>query len=144
MNLKKFKLKVAEIDKIIPQNKWIEIPVENNYWRFFEYQGLYAFYNKKEIVYIGISSDINSRLKSHTSYNGKFKGEENISKIKIKISSLDWPLLEHIEKRLILRLKPKCNKFIVSKNILEINKRNLLVKKHDKDIRQIKQTLGIK
>ena len=125
MNLIKFKSKVIEIDKIIPRNKWIEIPIENKYWSFFEHQGLYAIYNKGKIIYIGISSNINSRLKEHTSYNGKFKGREDIQKIKIKIISLNWALSEYIEKRFILRLKPKYNKQIISKNILKINHRLL-------------------
>jgi len=44
MNLKQFKSRVSEIDQIIPKNKWFEIPIEDGYWRFFEYQGLYAIY----------------------------------------------------------------------------------------------------
>ena len=122
MNLTEFKLKLNEIDKSIPKNKWIEIPVENKYWCFFEYQGLYAIYNKSKIIYIGVSSNINLRLKSHKDYNGKFKGKEKISKIKIKISSLSWRSLEYIEKCLILKLKPKYNKQIISKNTLKFYK----------------------
>ena len=33
----------SEIDKIIPREKWIEIPVENKCWAFFGYQGLLIF-----------------------------------------------------------------------------------------------------
>lgn len=126
MNLTKFRSKVAEIDKIIPRNRWIEIPIENNFWCFFEHKGLYAIYNKSEIIYIGITSNINSRLKEHISYEGKFRDQEKIFKIKIKISSLKQPLLEHIEKRFISRLKPKYNKQVISRRILEINREHLL------------------
>jgi len=123
MNLKKFKSKVSEVDQIIPKNKWFEIPIKNEHWRFFEYQGLYAIYNKNKIIYFGLSSNINSRLKSHTCANGKFKGQENISKIKIKISLLDWRLLEHIERRFILRLKPKYNKRFFSRHYLKMERK---------------------
>ena len=126
MNLTEFKSEVAKIDKIISRNKWIEIPIENKYWCFFEHRGLYAIYNREKIIYVGVSSNINLRLKDHASYNGRFKGKEYISKIKIKISSLNMLLLEYIEKRFILRLKPKYNKQTILKRTLEINHKHLL------------------
>lgn len=122
MNLKQFKSRVSEIDQIIPKNKWFEIPIEDGYWRFFEYQGLYAIYEKNKIIYIGLSSNINLRLRSHTRIDRKFKGQKNISKIKIKISLLDWRLLEYIERRFILRLKPKYNKQFVSRYYLKLER----------------------
>ena len=122
MNLKELELKAAEVDKIIPRNRWIEIPLEEKYWKYFEFQGLYAIYNKRKIIYIGVSADICARLKSHIHWNGEFRGEENVTKIKVKFSSLNRYILEHIEKNFISRLRPKYNKSIVQKNILRINR----------------------
>ncbi|MCK4759015.1 MAG: GIY-YIG nuclease family protein [Candidatus Aminicenantes bacterium] len=136
MNLKKFKLKVSGIDKIIPRNKWIEIPVENYYWRFFEFQGLYAFYDKDKIIYIGSSSDISSRLKWHI-FHGKFKELGDFSKIKIKITSINQSLLEHIEKGFIIKLRPKYNKQNFSKYVLRKNNIALLLNRVENLEREI-------
>lgn len=124
MNLKKFKSRLIRIDKIIPRNKWFEIPIENKYWAFFGYQGLYAFFKNNKIIYIGVSSDINLRLKAHISCIGKFKEQKKFSKIKIKISLLDRASLEQIENRLILRLKPKYNNQIISEKKGRTRKKN--------------------
>lgn len=136
MDLKKFKSKAAEINKLIPLNKWIEIPIENYYWRFFEFQGLYAFYDKDKVIYIGSSSDINSRLKWHI-FHGKFKELGDFSKIKIKITSMDQSLLEHIEKGFIIKLRPKYNKQNFSKYILRKNNMILLTKRVENLEREI-------
>ena len=122
MNLKELKSKAAEIDNIIPRNRWIEIPTDKKYWKYFEFKGLYAIYNKNKIIYIGLSTNIYLRLKSHIHWNGEFRGEENVTKIKIKISPLKTFLLEHIETTLISKLHPKHNKRIVPKNILAIQR----------------------
>lgn len=122
MNLNKFKNKVSEIDKIIPKNRWFEIPIEYKYFRYFKYPGLYALFNRKKIIYIGISSDIGRRVESHIE-NKAFK---NIHKIKIKASSLEKSFIEYIEKRLIQRLKPICNKQIISKITLKCVREYLL------------------
>ena len=142
MDLKKFKSKISEIDKLIPRNKWIEIPVENYYWRFFEFPGLYAFYDKGKIVYIGSSSDINSRLKLHI-FHGKFKDQRDFSKIKIKIISIDRPLLEYVEKRFIIKLRPKYNKQNFSKHILMKDDRILLKKRVEDLEREIHKKRGV-
>ena len=128
MNLKKLKSKASEIDKIIPRNKWIEIPIENYYWRFFEFRGLYAFYDHDKVIYIGSSSNIHSRLKLHMFY-GKFKDQRDFSKIKIKITSMNQSLLEHIEKGFIIKLRPKYNKQNFSKNILRKKEMPLLTQR---------------
>ena len=125
MNLIEFKSKHAELEKLIPRNRWIEIPIEDKYLYSFQYQGLYAVYTKYGLVYIGYSINLGSRLLSHISYYNNFKDDEPISKIKIKISSLKLPFLQHLEKKYIFRLRPKYNKFIVSEVILKTNAYNL-------------------
>lgn len=122
MNLEKIKSKIIEIENSIPRNRWIEIPIDEKFWKYFDYRGLYAIYSKEKIIYIGISSSIYSRLNSHMfSDNNKFRNKEKISKIKIKIKSdpEDSFLLQYLEKRLIDKLRPKYNKQIVSKYILK-------------------------
>lgn len=133
MDLKKFKRKVAEIDekiveidKMVPKDMWIELPSHSQYWRYFDYFGLYMIFGKDEILYIGISTNIYSRLKAHI-IDDRFRGNEKVHKIKIKISSSQQDLyksdsfLEYLEKRLIFKLRPKYNKQIISKDLLRFS-----------------------
>jgi len=113
--IQKTKKKIIDL---IFYDKWTSIPINRRLLENFCLSGLYVLYSDNEILYIGISSNIGVRILKHIERYGN-----DLTKIKIK-KYKDWELATIREKELIQKLKPKNNKYIVSKNIIRINKEN--------------------
>ena len=132
---------VKDINKIIdsyfPYYKITPIPIDHYLFHFLLITGVYIFYSKKEIIYIGASINIGSRLNAHFSKGSLYRNRIKEIEI-IRLREVDNPC--GVEAQLINKFSPLFNKdypspcfypFPSDLNLLEIEK-------------QIKQKLGIK
>jgi len=132
---------IKDINKILdfhlPLYTVSSIPINPFLFHFLAIKGIYIFYSKKEIFYIGASINIGSRLKAHFSKESSYK--KKIKKIEIiRLRSTDNPC--GVEAHLIDKFSPPLNKdhpsscffpFPPDLNLIEVEQ-------------QIKKQLGIK
>jgi len=97
------------INKNFPINHLVKIPGESSYCKYLsERWGIYILFAKKNILYIGLSSDLGSRLNKHFhNYGDKIKSVGII-----RLNYKDWFEGEAIETGLINNFKPLYNKKI--------------------------------
>ena len=120
-----------KINELILFNKWILVPKDETVLENICVIGLYALYSHDEVFYIGVSSNIGKRVLQHLKHY-----DEIITRIKIKRFN-NREIAEFKEKELIHRIRPKNNKFIVSRNAIKYNK-SLLSNKYYQKLRKMK------
>jgi len=106
--MKNFKKEINEIiDKYIPYGILTFVPINRSVIHFVLVTGIYILYSKKEIIYIGCSSNIGERLKNHLYANSPYKNK--ITDIAI-VRFNEWKEASFVEAKLIKRFKPPYNK----------------------------------
>jgi len=95
------------IDSYLPCRQLISIPIDKLLFHYLNIHGVYILYLDKNIIYIGDSINIGSRLKAHIFSNSSSKKE--VTKVDIIRFKDDENSLE-VEAQLITEFKPKYNK----------------------------------
>jgi len=95
------------LDRKIPIRTVLSVPINWELFQYLVFTGIYVLYSRKELIYIGYSSDISRRLSAHFSLNSQFKVK--IKKVKI-IRLYDSDDVFGIEAKLIEHFKPSYNK----------------------------------
>jgi len=97
------------INEYYPINKVAQMP-SNPFWHSFlsGRSGIYILFNKENIIYIGLSNDLGSRLDAH--FHSPKYGKEIRSVGIIRMNYEDWFVCATIEASLINKLNPCYNK----------------------------------
>jgi len=93
------------VDSYLPYRQIISIPIDKLLFHYLNIHGVYILYLDKNIIYIGDSTNIGSRLKAHIFSNSSSKKEVT----KVDIIRFNENSLE-VESQLIDKFKPKYNK----------------------------------
>lgn len=94
------------IDSYLSYQTIIQIPIDDYLFHFLTIRGIYLLYSNKKISYIGMSSNIGSRLSVHVNST---TDKKNVTRIKI-VRFQDNIDIVAIEARLIKHFNPFYNK----------------------------------
>jgi len=102
---------IEDINKVIdihlPYRQIISIPINKLFFYYLLINGVYILYSNNDVVYIGESINIGSRLNYHIYSNTPYG--ENVTKIEIIRFEKGINSLE-VESQLIMEFKPDYNK----------------------------------